>query len=178
MKEYGEDKFVIMFGGLHIEMAGLTSLGTLLEGSGWTSAITEAGVASSGTAESFLTASSVTRTKQAHQITACSLHPGFIMTEVFRRLPGPIVWWMNLLFKHTLCKSVEEGAETILTCLAQRNLVGGGYHVDNRPNPRAQIWGDEGEMSQQKRGRLEEEVRGVIDEFTLSSIPDLKLHRF
>ena len=45
--EYGEDKFVIMFGGLHIEMAALKSLGTLLEDSGWTSAIVEAGLASS-----------------------------------------------------------------------------------------------------------------------------------
>ena len=49
--EYGEDKFVIMFGGLHIKMAALKSLGTLLEDSGWTSAIVEAGLASS-----FLTA--------------------------------------------------------------------------------------------------------------------------
>ena len=31
-------------------------------------------MASSGTAESFLIASSITRTRQAHQITACSLH--------------------------------------------------------------------------------------------------------
>ena len=72
--EYGEDKFVIMSGGLHIEMAALKSLGTLLEDSGWTSAIVEAGLASSGTAESFLTASSVTKTRQAHQITACNLY--------------------------------------------------------------------------------------------------------
>ena len=72
--EYGEDKFVIMFGGLHIEMAALKSLGTLLEDCGWTSAIIEAGLASSGTAESFLTASSVTKTRQAHQITACTLY--------------------------------------------------------------------------------------------------------
>ena len=72
--EYGEDKFVIMFGGLHIEMAALRSIGTLLWGSGWTSAIVEAEVASFGTAESYLSASSVTRTRQAHQITACSLY--------------------------------------------------------------------------------------------------------
>ena len=31
---YGEDKFVIMFGGLHIEMAALKSIGTLLLDSG------------------------------------------------------------------------------------------------------------------------------------------------
>ena len=72
--EYGEDQFVIMFGGLHIEMAALKSLGTQLEDSGWTSAIIEAGLASSGTADSFLTASSVTKTRQAHQITACTLY--------------------------------------------------------------------------------------------------------
>ena len=72
--EYGEDKFVIMFGGRHIEMAALRSIGTLLRDSGWTSAIVEAEVASSGTTESYLSASSVTRTRQAHQITACSLY--------------------------------------------------------------------------------------------------------
>ena len=66
--------FVIMFGGLHIEMAAMKSLGTLLEASGWTSAIVEAGVASPGTAESFLTAVSVTGTRLAHQITACILY--------------------------------------------------------------------------------------------------------
>ena len=65
---------VIIFGELHIELASLRSIGTLLQDSGWTSAICEANVASSGTAESFLTASSITRTRQAHQITACSLH--------------------------------------------------------------------------------------------------------
>ena len=71
---YGEHKFVIMFGGLHIEMAALRSLGTLLKDSGWTGALVEAGVASSGTAESFLSASSVTRTRQVHQVTACRIY--------------------------------------------------------------------------------------------------------
>jgi len=72
--EYGEDKVVMMFGGLHIEMAALKSIGSLLQDSGWTSPLVEAGVASSGTAESYLSASSVTRTRQAHQITACCLY--------------------------------------------------------------------------------------------------------
>ena len=71
---YGEDKFVIMFGGLHIEMAALKSIGTLLRDSGWTGALVEAGIASPGTADSFLTASSITRTRQMHQITACTLY--------------------------------------------------------------------------------------------------------
>ena len=80
--EYGEDKFIIMFGGLHVEMAALRSIGTLLESSGWTSAITESGVASSGTADSFLTVSSVTRTRMSHQITACRLYT--LMDEAYQ----------------------------------------------------------------------------------------------
>ena len=70
---YGEDNFVIMLGGLHIEMTAFRSLGTLLADSGWTGALVESGIASSGTAESFLSASSVTRTRQMHQVTACCL---------------------------------------------------------------------------------------------------------
>jgi hypothetical protein len=62
-EKYAEDKFVIMFGGLHIEMAALKSIGTLLQKSGWTEASVEAGIASSGTVESFLSVSSVTRTR-------------------------------------------------------------------------------------------------------------------
>ena len=63
-----------VFGGLHIELAALRSIGTLLRDSGWTGALFEAGVALSGTAESFLSAASITRTRQAHQVTASSLY--------------------------------------------------------------------------------------------------------
>jgi len=45
-----------MFGGFHIEMAALKSIGTLFQKGGWTEVIVEAGIASSGTAESFLSA--------------------------------------------------------------------------------------------------------------------------
>ena len=45
---------VVMLGGLHIEMALWSTPGDVLEGSGWTSALTESEVASSGTADSFL----------------------------------------------------------------------------------------------------------------------------
>ena len=71
---YGEDRFVVMFGGLHIEMAAFRSLGTLLQNSGWTGALVEAGVASSGTADSFLSASSVTKTLHIHKVTPCCLY--------------------------------------------------------------------------------------------------------
>ena len=55
-------------------MAAFRSLGTLLQNSGWTGALTEAGVASSGTADSFLSASSVTKTRHMHEVTACCLY--------------------------------------------------------------------------------------------------------
>ncbi len=71
---YGESKFVIMFGGLHIELAALKSLENLLQSSGWTAALVAAGVATSGTADSFLKAGHITRTRRAHQVTACVLY--------------------------------------------------------------------------------------------------------
>ena len=70
---HGEDKFVIMLGGLHIEMAAFKVLGNWLDGSGWASVIADAGVASTGVADSFIKASHLTRTRRAHQITAASL---------------------------------------------------------------------------------------------------------
>ena len=38
LDQYGEEKLVMMFGGLHIEMAAPKSIGTLLRDSGWTGA--------------------------------------------------------------------------------------------------------------------------------------------
>ena len=72
--EFGEDKFLVMFGGLHIEMAAFRSLGTLLKGSGWTGTIAEADVTTPGTAESFLSVSSLTKTRHMHQVTASCLY--------------------------------------------------------------------------------------------------------
>lgn len=71
---YNEEQFVIMFGGLHIEMAAFKMLGKWLNGSGWTEALCNAGVATQGVADSFLTASHLTRTRRAHQVTAAALH--------------------------------------------------------------------------------------------------------
>ena len=70
---YGEDKIVVLLGGLHIEMAALATLGDLLDGSGWTNAITQAEVAAAGMADSFLKATHVKRTRYAHQVTCSAL---------------------------------------------------------------------------------------------------------
>ena len=71
---YGEDKYVMMLGPLHIEMAGLKMIGDLLDGTGWTNAIAQAEVTTKGTADSFIHASHVARTRRAHQVTASSLY--------------------------------------------------------------------------------------------------------
>ena len=71
---FGEDKFVVLFGGLHIEMEVLKCLGDLLDSSGWTNALIQAGVVTSGRADAVLKASHVTRARRAHQISASALY--------------------------------------------------------------------------------------------------------
>ena len=56
-EQFGEDQFVVMLGGLHIEMAAFKALGGWLDGSGWTNCLVQAGVAKVGMAGSFLKAS-------------------------------------------------------------------------------------------------------------------------
>ena len=63
-----------MFGGLHIEMTALTTLGDWLQGSGWTHALVQAEITTAGTADSFLRAAHVTRTRRAHQVTVTVLY--------------------------------------------------------------------------------------------------------
>ena len=55
-------------------MAGLKVIGDWLKDSGWVEALVQAKVASPGIAESFLSASHVTRTRHSHQVTAASLY--------------------------------------------------------------------------------------------------------
>ena len=62
-----------MFGGLHTEMTAFKSLGTLLADSGWTGVLVESRLASSDPAESFPSASSLTREHQMHQVRSCCL---------------------------------------------------------------------------------------------------------
>ena len=55
-------------------MAALKTPGELLDASGWTDVLVLTGVATTGTADSFLKATHVTHTGRAHQITSSSLH--------------------------------------------------------------------------------------------------------
>ena len=71
---YGEDKFVILLGGLHLEMASLATIGDLLGDSRWTHALAQANIATPGTVEAFLKTTHVTRTRHAYQVTANAAH--------------------------------------------------------------------------------------------------------
>jgi len=70
---HGEDKFVVFLGGMHIELAAFRLLGDWLDGSGWTTAIINSGVASGGTADSFIKVTHLAKTKHVHQLTAAAL---------------------------------------------------------------------------------------------------------
>ena len=52
----------------------LQLLGIWLDGSGWTNALVQASVASPGTADSFIHASHVTKSRHAHEVTVVSLY--------------------------------------------------------------------------------------------------------
>ena len=94
---YGEAVHVVMMGGLHLEMALWNTLGDVLEVSGWTTALAEAEVASSGTADSFLKVAHLTRTRHAHQITLLTLHK--LQKEAFLQLgssESEIEWRNNM----------------------------------------------------------------------------------
>lgn len=71
---FGEDKFVVMLGGLHIEMALWSTMGELLRGSGWPETLKKSGlVKTEAAATAFLKASNVMRTRYAHQVTVTVL---------------------------------------------------------------------------------------------------------
>ena len=78
-----------MLGVLHTEMAIWKTYGDYLDDSGWTNALTQAGVASPGTADSYLKASRLTRTRYAHQVTALTLAK--LQHEAFMETSGPHV---------------------------------------------------------------------------------------
>ena len=69
----GENKFIVLLGSLHIEIALWRMIGDLLADLGWTTVFTEAEIASAGTSDSFLHASHVTKRRHAHQVTAVVL---------------------------------------------------------------------------------------------------------
>ena len=69
-----KDRFVVLLGGLHIEMALWSTLGDLILGSGWPESLKDAGIVNSLAAGMcLLKAVNVMRTRYAHQVTAALL---------------------------------------------------------------------------------------------------------
>ena len=62
----------MMMGGLHIEMASLKMVWHWLKSSRWDSALVQADITTSGRADAILKASHFTRSRYAHQVSACS----------------------------------------------------------------------------------------------------------
>ena len=61
-------------GGLHVEMASLKMVGHLLDNSGWNSALVQADITTRGRADGILRAAHITRSRYAHQVSACALY--------------------------------------------------------------------------------------------------------
>ena len=70
---FGKDLALIM-GPLYIEIAYLDAIGSWLERIGWSTLMTNAGVLTSGVAESLHSGKDVGRTKYSHQATICTLY--------------------------------------------------------------------------------------------------------
>ena len=79
---YGPQNLVLMLGALHIEMVLLNCLGDWLQDSGWTTALSNAGVKSSGN-DSLLSGHEVGKTKYVHQVTALILYQ--LMKDAFEQ---------------------------------------------------------------------------------------------
>lgn len=94
---HGEDKFCMMMGGLHIELAGLRALGRWLDGSGWEHALVEAKVTTTGRAESMITASHLARTRYCHEVNIIFLN--LFVLSLCKNFFKPI------LFKTGHCRS-------------------------------------------------------------------------
>ena len=85
---YGEKTLLVMFGLFHTELAALKALGSWIEDSGWTSVLVQAGVTTPGTADSFLKASHISRTRHAHQVTAAALY--VLMDKAYKAYTGDV----------------------------------------------------------------------------------------
>ena len=70
---YGRQNLVLMLDAIDIEIVLLSCLGDWLQDSGWTTALLNAGVTSSGN-DSLLSGHEVGKTKYVHQVTALTLH--------------------------------------------------------------------------------------------------------
>ena len=69
----GDRQFVVLMGGLHIEMVMLNVIGNFLEGNGWVHVMTSENVITEGRAFGLQKGSHISRAQWAHQVTAAAL---------------------------------------------------------------------------------------------------------
>ena len=72
--EVGESTFLVTLGAMHTEKMLWSVSGDWLDGSGWVSAITNSGVATSGKAQSFIGVHHICRTRYIHQVSVAALY--------------------------------------------------------------------------------------------------------
>ena len=72
-----------------------------------------------------LFASELARRLGPEGVTSCSLHPGVIASDVWRRVPWPLDSLMKLFMKSNV-----EGAQTSIHCATTGELENGGYYSE------------------------------------------------
>ncbi|CAG9762637.1 unnamed protein product [Ceutorhynchus assimilis] len=96
---FGENKFVAMFGPLHIEQNFLKLLGGLLNGSGWVELLSNSGIISAGSAEAVLKVTHITKARLHHQYTVAVLYS--LLQDAYRddnpNEEQPFDDWVNLI---------------------------------------------------------------------------------
>lgn len=70
---YGENSLLVMLGPMHTEKMLWSVSGDWLDGSGWTTALTNSGITSSGKAESYIGVHHICRTRYIHQVSVAAL---------------------------------------------------------------------------------------------------------
>ena len=92
-----------MLGGLHIELAVLKAIRSWLLGIGWTEAVAQARITTTGRVESLVTSAHITRTRYIHQVTASSLY--VLQQRAYKNyyaeceIPQFQFWNMTLMFE-------------------------------------------------------------------------------
>lgn len=72
--ELGEDSFLVTLGPMHTEKMLWSVSGDWLNGSGWTTALTNSGISTSGKAQSFIGVHHICRTRYIHQVSVAALY--------------------------------------------------------------------------------------------------------
>jgi hypothetical protein len=94
-EEFGEHKFVVMMGGFHIEMTLWKTMSGLLRDCRWCEVVAAAGIATAGTAASFLTASDPMKMRYAHQVTLATLDKLLLDAYKSAETNGTLGQWIS-----------------------------------------------------------------------------------